>query len=73
MTIHHMYVGSGENRHRRYYLTTDTGKEIAWFDSLDAAATVMRFIRGCDISKRERVTAHQAMIQFDTPKEGDSE
>lgn len=73
MTIRFMYVGSGENRHRRYFLTSDTGNDIAWFDNLDTAATVMRFMRGCDISKRERVTAHEAMIQFDIPKEGDSE
>ena len=67
MTLY--YIDIKSNR-RRYYIESEKGK-IAWFDDLDTAAVVLRYLKGDTLTKEEIAQAHRAMKAFDThQKEG---
>lgn len=67
------YVMVGKDNHRRYYIETDTRKPVAWFDDLDTAAIVLRYLKGVTLSRTECAIAHQAMIDFDKKTESVTE
>ena len=70
MTMYYTYL---KGNHKRYFIETDTGKPVAWFDDLDTAAIVLRYLKGANLNEWERNIAHHAMKEFDHGKEGDSE
>ena len=72
MYIYNMEVGAGKAKHRRYFIETDNGKPIAWFDDMDTAAIVLRYLKGVNLDAWERNVAHKAMKDFDHKKEGDN-
>ena len=73
MRMYFLHVGSGKEQHRRYFIETETEKPVAYFDDLDTAATVLRYIKGVKIDQRERQIAHRAMKAFDHRKDGEVE
>lgn len=48
----------------RYYITSACD-EIAWFDSLETAAIVMRYLKGAPMTSADYITAVDAMRAFD--------
>lgn len=60
-------TGSGT----RYFVQSVTGSVIAWFDSLDTAGTVLRYLKGAPMPAADAEQAHAAMIAFDARKEGE--
>lgn len=70
MKMLYRHVGANGKK-RRYYIETDSSQPVAWFDDLDTAAVVLRYLNGDDKEKWEREAAHVALKAFD--KEGDKE
>lgn len=68
MTMYYTYL---KGNRRRYFIETDAGKPVAWFDELDTAATVLRYLKGAVLDADEKEKAHAAMIAFDARKEGE--
>lgn len=66
MTMYYTYL---KGNHRRYFIETDAGKPVAWFDDLDTAAIVLRYLKGAYLNREETERAHLAMMNFDR-KEG---
>lgn len=66
MTMHYITT---KHKNKRYFIETDNGQSVAWFDSLDTAATVLRYLQGAVLDEDERAAAHQAMQAFDAGKE----
>ena len=62
MTMSYAYL---KGNHRRYFIETEKGKPVAWFDDLDTAATVLRYLTGVYMSMNEVTIAHNAMKKFD--------
>ena len=69
MTIFYCYM----TQNRRYFIETAEGGTVAWFDELDTAALVLRYLTGADMTPEEVAAAHAAMKKFDAGKEGDND
>lgn len=70
MTMFYSYMMGTE---RRYFIETAAGRPVAWFDELDTAALVLRYLTGADMTPEEVAAAHAAMQKFDAGKEGDND
>ena len=72
MTIKALEVGSGLNRHTRYFLK-DGDSEICWFDDLKTAGIVSRFLKGSHMDKQDYAAARDVLEVWDSlhslPKE----
>lgn len=64
MTISRMTVGTGRKQHDRYFLY-EGDSMIAWFDDLETAAKVNRFIKGAHLEKPDYAVAKMAMAAWD--------
>lgn len=62
MTMHYTYLKGNK---KRYFIETDAGKPVAWFDDLNTAAIVLRYLKGSFLNQAETDIAHQAMKKFD--------
>lgn len=62
MTMYYIYLKGNK---RRYFIETDAGKPVAWFDDMDTAAIVLRYLKGVYLNKSETDIAHKAMKEFD--------
>ena len=72
MTIRPVYIKHGKTR---YYIQND-GRErqdIAYFDDLTTAATVLRYLRGANLRNSEYQIALDALRNFDSPEGGENE
>ena len=69
MTMFYCYMA----QNRRYFIETAEGGTVAWFDELDTAALVLRYLTGADMTPEDVAAAHAAMQAFDARKEGDSD
>jgi len=65
MTISRMDVGTGRKRHERYFLM-EGDTHIAWFDNLETAAKVSRFIKGAHLEKADYAAAKAALAEWDS-------
>lgn len=72
MTIFYCYITENK-RSRRYFIETAEGGTVAWFDELDTAALVLRYLTGADMTPEDVAAAHAAMKKFDAGKEGDND
>lgn len=70
MIIHTVTVGSGANKHERYFIQ-DGQTDLCYFDTLTTAGIVTRFLRGSHLSKDDYDIAVAAMKAWDERKEGD--
>lgn len=73
MIIHTIQVGSGANKHDRYFIQ-DGACDIAYFDDLTTAGIVARFLKGSHLHKEEYDVAIAALKAWDeahNKKEGD--
>lgn len=68
MTMYYTYL---KGNRRRYFIETDAGKPVAWFDELDTAAVVLRYLTGAPMQPEDMKAARNAMIAFDARKEGE--
>lgn len=68
MTMYYTYL---KRNRRRYFIETDAGKPVAWFDELDTAAVVLRYLTGAQMQPEDIKAARNAMIAFDARKEGE--
>ena len=66
MTIKSNYYG-GEYR---YHIQSeaDNLESIAWFNSLETAATVLRYLKGAPMTTEDSVRAVEAMRAFDAER-----
>ena len=62
MTMSYTYL---KGNRRRYFIENEKGQPVAWFDDMDTAATVLRYLKGADMDEDERNKAHAAMIACD--------
>ena len=62
MTMYYIYTKGNK---RRYFIETDAGRQVAWFDDMDTAAIVLRYLKGSFLNKNETFIAHNAMKEFD--------
>lgn len=69
MTMFYCYMA----QNRRYFIETAEGGTVAWFDELDTAALVLRYLTGADMTPEDVAAAHAAMKKFDAWKEGDND
>lgn len=70
MTMFYYYMTEYE---RRYFIETEGGGAVAWFDELDTAALVLRYLTGAYMTPEDVAAAHAAMKKFDAGKEGDND
>ncbi len=49
----------------RYYIENERGETVAYFDSLDIAGVVLRYLSGAFIHKKDAETARAAMQEYD--------
>lgn len=70
MTMYYTYLKGNK---RRYYIETTAGKPVAWFDELDTAALVLRYLTGAEMTPEDVAAAHAAMQKYDARKEGDND
>ena len=66
MILHYIYVGHNK---RRYFIEDENRKSVAYFDDLDTAAIVLRYLKGARLQAWEIEAAHRAMISFDARAE----
>lgn len=71
MTIEKITPGRGKPE--RYFIKNEAGTTLAWFDSLDTAGTVLRYLKGAPMPAADAEQAHAAMIAFDARKEGEND
>ena len=64
MTISRMDIGKGRKRQERYFLM-EGDTHIAWFDDLETAAKVNRFIKGAHLEKADYAAAKAALAEWD--------
>ena len=69
MTMFYCYMA----QNRRYFIETAEGGTVAWFDALDTAAFVLRYLPGADMTPEDVAAAHEAMKKFDAGKAGDND
>jgi len=70
MTMYYIHLKGNK---RRYYIETTAGKPVAWFDELDTAALVLRYLTGAEMTPEDVAAAHAAMQKYDAGKVGDSD
>lgn len=70
MTMYYTYL---KGNRRRYFIENEKGQPVAWFDDMDTAATVLRYLKGAVLDADEKEKAHAAMQAFDARKEGDND
>ena len=70
MTMYYTYLKGNK---RRYFIENAAGQPVAWFDDMDTAATVLRYLTGADMTPEDVAAAHAAMQAFDARKEGDND
>lgn len=68
MTMYYTYL---KRNRRRYFIENEKGQPVAWFDDMDTAATVLRYLIGAPMQPEDMKTARNAMIAFDARKEGE--
>lgn len=66
MTIDSLLIGT--KREKRYYIRDDKGGCIAYFDSLEIAGAVMRYLKGAPMAKEDNRKAVEALQNFDAQK-----
>ena len=71
MTIEKITPGGGKPE--RYFIRNEAGTTLAWFDRLDVAACVLRYLKGAPMPTADAEQAHAAMQAFDSRKEGDND
>ena len=59
-----MDIGKGRKRHERYFIM-EGDTHIAWFDDLETAAKVNRFIKGAHLEKPDYAAAKAALEAWD--------
>lgn len=64
MIIRKITVGSGSDKHFRYFLQ-DGSYDLAYFDDLTTAGIVARFLKGSHLGKEEYSDALAAMRDWD--------
>ena len=64
MIIRKITVGSGSDKHFRYFLQ-DGSYDLAYFDDLTTAGIVARFLKGSHLGKEEYSVALGAMQEWD--------
>ena len=64
MIIRKITVGSGSDKHFRYFLQ-DGSYDLACFDDLTTAGIVARFLKGSHLAKEEYSVALAAMAEWD--------
>lgn len=72
MTIRPTYIKHGKTR---YYIQSEDRerRDIAWFDDLTTAATVLRYLKGASLRNSEYDMALDALRNFDNPEGGETE
>ena len=66
MTIDSLLIGTKrDERRQRYYIRDDKGGCIAYFDSLEIAGAVMRYLKGAPMAKADNAKAVEALQNFD--------
>jgi hypothetical protein len=56
-------------RKPRYFIENEGGETVAFFDSLDVAGVVLRYLSGAPMHKKDAEAARAAMQAFDKRKE----
>jgi hypothetical protein len=64
MFVKRVDVGSGKNRHPRYFIREGID-DVAYFDDLCTAGIVCRFIKGAQVNKADYDIAKAAMQSWD--------
>lgn len=64
MVISRLTCGKGKQAHERYFLM-EGDSYIAWFDDLETAAKVIRFIKGAHLEKADYAAAKAALEAWD--------
>ena len=72
MTIKPVNTGA-HGRKTRYFIKNEGGETVAFFDSLDVAGVVLRYLNGAPLSDEDAATARAAMHAFDEKKEKNAE
>lgn len=70
MTMAYYYIVEYK---RRYFIETAEEGVVAWFDELDTAALVLRYLTGANMTPEDVAAAHAAMKKCDAVKEGDND
>lgn len=63
----------GGDKPERYFIRNEAGTTLAWFDRLDIAACVLRYLKGAPMPTADAEQVHAAMQAFDARKEGDND
>lgn len=61
-------LGITSQKPDKWYIVNDAGTKIAWFDSLDTASCVLRYLDGKRMPDADIQRAHEAMQMFDDGK-----
>lgn len=61
----------GRKKPTRYFIENEDGSTVVWFDSLDTAGTVLRYLKGAPMQKEDAEAARAAMQAWDARKEGE--
>lgn len=64
MTIKPVNTGA-HGRKTRYFIENEGGEAVAFFDSLDVAGVVLRYLSGAPLSDEDAAAALAAMHAFD--------
>ena len=64
-----MTIKQVSGRKPRYFIENEDGGTVAFFDSLDVAGVVLRYLSGAPMHKKDAETARAAMQAFDKRKE----
>ncbi len=72
MTIKQVNTGA-HGRKTRYFIENEGGETVAFFDSLDVAGVVLRYLNGATLSDDDASAALAAMHAFDGRKEQNAE
>lgn len=69
MTIKQVNTGAHGCK-TRYFIENESRETVAYFDSLDEAGVVLRYLSGAPMLERDAEAARAAMQSFDKRKEG---
>jgi phosphosulfolactate phosphohydrolase-like enzyme len=56
---------AAHGKKRRYYVVDNDGSDVAWFDDLETAGSVLRYLKGTAMGRDEAEAARAAMRAFD--------
>ena len=63
-----MTIKQVSGRKPRYFIENEDGGTVAFFDSLDVAGVVLRYLSGAPMHKKDAEAARAAMQAFDKRK-----